>query len=279
MSDSLQSIPSRVISSTYPEQISQLIDRWQGAAHLVLCGYGGNPKAAYPGWKKASPDPAKAFKRAQNALIGLIPSSVGYTVLDVDDGNPLKLAFGLRPSYICASGTLGRGHLWFTDNQPRPNSAWTYKSKAGDDYSGEVRSSSGYVVLWSPDVFQVPMDHGQQQPRTYAEIERWLQGNSPTVPATPAKALPRKPVIDRAVDIISRLSPTNYDDWLTVGQCLEGSSRKGDLDRDNAFTLWCNWSRRSDKYPGDSELQKKWASFRGGTARTLGTLVHRLQVK
>ena len=137
-----KSIPTRVISSTYPEQISQLIDRWQGAAHLVLCGYGGNPKAAYPGWKKASPDPAKAFKRAQNALIGLIPSSVGYTVLDVDDGSPLKLAWGLRPDYVCASGTPGRGHLWFSDDQPRPNSSWTLKSKAGEVFSGEVRSGS-----------------------------------------------------------------------------------------------------------------------------------------
>ena len=271
MSNSMQSIPSRVISSTYPEQISQLIDRWQGAAHLVLCGYGGNPKAAYPGWKKASPDPAKAFKHAQNALIGLIPSSVGYTVLDVDDGSPLKLAWGLRPDYVCASGTPGRGHLWFSDDQPRPNSSWTLKSKAGEVFSGEVRSGSGYVVLWDPQVFQVPMDHGHLQARTYAEIEGWI--------ASSHKSLPRNNrVIDRAVDIISQLSPVSYDDWVTVGMCLEGSSRVGDLDRANALTLWRNWSRRApDKYPGDSELQKKWDSFKGGKPRTLGTLVHRLQ--
>ena len=79
--------------------------------------------------------------------------------------------------------------------------------------------------------------------------------------------------LERAIAIISDIAPDNYDSWITVGQCLEGSARKGEFANDSAFTLWVNWSARSTKFPGERAMSAKWASFKGGIARTLGSLV------
>ena len=224
---------------------------------------------------------AAVTQHSKDHHVGLVPASVGYTVLDVDEGHPLDLALNLRPDYFTPLGTPGRGHLWFLDGESRPNSAWKLRGQSGKEWAGEIRSGNGYVVLWYPNTLaHGHMLHpGNERPRTFDEITQWLKAPAFTPPPAVAHQ-PRRPdhrqrrVIDRAVAIIGSIPSGDYDTWIQVGMCLEGSARKGDLDSGDAFTLRRNWSARvPDKYPGDEVLTRKWASFRGGNPRTLGTLV------
>ena len=189
-------------------------------------------------------------------MVGLIPASLSFTVLDVDDGNPLALAFGLRPEFLTNSGTRGRGHLWFLDTESRPNSKWEYTSRTGHRYAGEIRSGNGYVVLWEPFILidGLMMDHAPLASRTFAEVAQWLQPPTAYPPANPPlrrrQPSGQRNAIDRAVAVIGRIPSDDYDTWVTVGQCLEGSARKGEFPSEVAYTLWKNWSARSGKFPG-----------------------------
>ncbi len=266
--------------STYPKAVGDFFDAHPDA-HLVRCGYKNNPKAAHPGWHTERPTLAAIVQHSKDHLVGLVPASVGYTVLDVDEGHPLDLALNLRPDYFTPSGTPGRGHLWFLDGESRPNSAWKLRGQSGKEWAGEIRSGNGYVVLWHPDTLAQGhmLHHGEVRARVFDEVTQWLKSTTSPAPAAPPSQPPlpdrkQSKAIERAIAIISAIPSGDYDTWVQVGQCLEGSARKGDLAPANAYQLWRNWSARApDKYPGDDVLSRKWASFRGGNPRTLGTLV------
>ena len=83
-------------TDSYQARIASFAHAYPGA-HWVLCGYKGKPKAAYPGWDKTQPTPEAAVRHSADAQVGLIPARLGFTVLDVDEGNPLELALNLRP--------------------------------------------------------------------------------------------------------------------------------------------------------------------------------------
>ena len=112
------------IPQGYKNHIAEFSQRFP-TAHLVTCGYNGNPKAAPPGWNTPTPH-STIYRHSQSALVGLIPASIGMSVVDVDQGNPLRLAFILLPEYLSNSGTPGRGHLWFHDDESRNNWLWEY---------------------------------------------------------------------------------------------------------------------------------------------------------
>ena len=280
MADANQTNVQQVHSTSYPAQIASFCAGFP-SAHLVACGYKGNRKAAAPGWNK--PAPHGAIRRhAEANLVGLIPASIGLTVVDVDEGNPLALALGLLPEYFTLSGTPGRGHLWFLDDESRNNWKWEYKSRAGAIFSGEIRGGHGYVVLWEPWI----LTSGHTFPdvtevsRPFGDVEHWLKPAA--LPAPPVAPLPSRRTarrgpgqpLERAIEVIAAIAPDDYDTWIAVGQCLEGSARKGEFAHADAFRLWRNWSARSPgKFPGDGAMAQKWASFKGGSARTLGSLV------
>ena len=135
------------MKANYPAHVGAFSEAFP-AAHLVKCGFNDNPKAAGPGWNNPA-DHSDVRRHAETGWVGLIPASIGLTVVDVDEGNPLTLAFRLRPEYLTNSGTPGNGHLWFKDDQSGSNWNWEY-AKDGSAYSGEIRSGRGYVVLWEP---------------------------------------------------------------------------------------------------------------------------------
>ena len=71
--------------------------------------------------------------------LGLVPSSIGSTALDVDRGNPISLPAGWvdYPSRL-----PGRFHKWFQETQQFKDICWE-----GAGCSGELRHK-GYLVLW-----------------------------------------------------------------------------------------------------------------------------------
>ena len=170
------------IPQGYKDHIAEFTQAFPDA-HIVLCGYDGKRKAAYPGWRTPAPHSA-ACRHAGSALVGLIPASIGLTVVDVDQGNPLALALGLMPEYITLSGTPGRGHLWFEDDQSRGNWDWEYTAKDGATFSGEIRGGNGYICLWEPWVISEAIRFPllTDLSRTFGEVETWLetQGGGPS---------------------------------------------------------------------------------------------------
>lgn len=67
------------------------------------------------------------------------------------------------------------------------------------------------------------------------------------------------------LDKVSSARADNYQDWVTVGMCLQDLGDRG-------LELWEAWSQQSPKYrPGDCET--KWRSF-DGPGLSLGTLYH-----
>ena len=263
------------MGANYSEHVGTFSEAFP-AAHLVPCGYNGNAKATGPGWKNPA-DHSAMRRHAETGWVGLIPASIGLTVVDVDEGSPLALAFKLCPEYLTNSGTPGNGHLWFKDDQSGGNWKWKLKAKDGSAFSGEIRSGSGYVVLWEPEILAGAVTFpGVGPSRPFREVEPWLRPmtapEQPTLPATvPARS--GRLEIERAISIIADIAPDSYDTWITVGQCLEGSARKGEFANDSAFSLWRNWSAQSAKFPGERAMSAKWDSFKGGKPRTLGSLV------
>ena len=77
----------------------------------------------------------------------LVPHSIGFTVMDVDEGPWQDLAAAFPPHAVIPSRKLWRRHLFYPDHEGRPNAD-------GRKLYGcqvDVRSASGYVALWRPE--------------------------------------------------------------------------------------------------------------------------------
>lgn len=79
--------------------------------------------------------------------IGIRPSSIGATVLDVDRGQPTPLIAATTPELVLPSRRVGGVHLYYPDDVPRENHNWEFMGAGG-----EVRSGNGYVIqTWHRD--------------------------------------------------------------------------------------------------------------------------------
>ncbi|MAM87540.1 MAG: hypothetical protein CME36_09575 [unclassified Hahellaceae] len=65
---------------------------------------------------------------------------------------------------------------------------------------------------------------------------------------------------------LSYLDPDEYELWIKVGQALH-STEAGN----QAFGLWDEWSKGSDKYQAN-QTRKKWRTFRAGGGLGIGTV-------
>ena len=121
-------------------------------SHFLLCR--ADNKAPARPWVDYRPDGDEMARHLeQGGLIGVVPATIqyGYTVVDVDAGQPMALAIDYPPAYLFPSSRPGRAHLWYIDEVGRPNSKWAYECTFGPTIhrlSGEIRSGRGYVILW-----------------------------------------------------------------------------------------------------------------------------------
>ena len=80
----------------------------------------------------------------RGGLVGLVPGVHGLAVLDVDTGDPSDLERRYPP--LAKAATRRGAHLFYAaPDKPLGNSNWE-----AEGCSGEVRCSSGYVVVWDP---------------------------------------------------------------------------------------------------------------------------------
>ena len=77
----------------------------------------------------------------------LVPHSIGFTVMDVDDGPWQDLATVYPPHAVIPSRKLWRRHLYYPDHEGRPNA----NGRRIHGCHVDVRSIAGYVALWQPE--------------------------------------------------------------------------------------------------------------------------------
>ena len=80
----------------------------------------------------------------RGGLVGLVPGVHGLAVLDVDTGDPSDLERRYPP--LATADTRRGAHLFYAaPDKPLGNSKWE-----AEGCSGEVRCSSGYLIVWDP---------------------------------------------------------------------------------------------------------------------------------
>lgn len=105
-------------------------------------------------------------------------------------------------------------------------------------------------------------------------------GSRPIIPSDPvpggyieqeAPGEPDDGVADAAIlrDALSHIDAEDYATWITVGLALKGGIGE------SAITLWDEYSKKSKKYVGTTEVQAKWTTFKGRKDGVgLGTIFH-----
>ena len=149
--------------------LQELLARWPDA-QLLLCNSDKTPIKGKP-WKDVHRKLGECLNhQAAGGLIGLVPGTVGYAVVDADCQMPLPLPSGhksacdalCRPqplalelnypaSYVIPSRRQLRAHLWYAVTGFTGNAKWQYSAVYGNTMhtlSGDLRCHNGYVILW-----------------------------------------------------------------------------------------------------------------------------------
>ena len=115
------------------KDLSTIVD---AGGHLILIRRG-LKRPVWSKWEKRKP--SMDVVAAHDGRIGLIPSSIGATALDVDYGDPSTL-----PPPWASYSTQRRGgeHLYYGDDEERGNQDWQ-----ANGCSGQVRGSKGFLIL------------------------------------------------------------------------------------------------------------------------------------
>lgn len=120
----------------------------------------------------------------------------------------------------------------------------------------DIRAEGGYIIWWP------------------AANLNFKSGDLAAVPDSILEAIARPapaPAVDEmhpdfkdkcgvppegARQLLAMVNPDcSYDDWRSLGMGLEHEYGEA------GFELWRQWSSKGKKYPGDTELETKWASF------------------
>ena len=149
-------------TSDYSPILTIVTELLELSAHLVpLGGFYGRPlpedaaeydrwKVPTRSWKDRAACNADALARAgAGHWFGLIPSSLGLVVLDVDDGDVDSLCKMLTAQlYGFERVRTRRGwHIYLRAGADWPTGNWQWEL-AG--CSGDIRYDVGYVVVWDP---------------------------------------------------------------------------------------------------------------------------------
>ena len=163
---------------------ADIVKRLHGAgAHFVLCDVDKAP--IWRRWQLRRPS-AKAVLRhlASKEPVGIIPASVSALVLDVDcvtaKDDLIALFSACAGRFMVPSRRPGGSHIYIADDQPRPNGTFDFLGCSGD-----IRSATGYVILWHSSAWHALDEHMLMPPT----------GPLPAIPdaVVPKCASPRVP--------------------------------------------------------------------------------------
>ena len=130
----------RKINPENPEEAIPYLHR--RGAHFVLCLQ--NKRPITKRWQKIRPPLPNVLRHLSTDLpVGLVPSSVSTSALDIDHGDPARLIEAYPPLAELMSRRKGGLHLYYWDSESRRNRKWS-----AFECGGEVRSGRGYLILW-----------------------------------------------------------------------------------------------------------------------------------
>lgn len=256
---------------------------WQGVAT-------DDPDEAYSLWKRWAP--------TKDANIGCATGK--QVLLDFDSDEALRIftelaeARGGIPETVAAKSGRPGGHglhLWFElpDDLAEQVGIRTVGSPTvcGKKIEGfDVRGKGGLAVLPpsvhpSGDAYRW-LDARSPWDIKLAPLPGWLIEELGTTadydPGDPGAWAGDCPVDDKDLEelesALSAISPDcGRDKWRNVGMALHEAF----MGHERGFRLWDAWSASAaDRYPGTSETQKQWSSFRIKQGLTIGveTIFH-----
>lgn len=209
----------------------------------------------------------------------------GVIALDFDEDNAFtdKIKSMLPKPPVAKVGSKGFTAFFKYNGEKNKK----FKENPSDRaYSLEILSTGNQTVLppsfhpatqkpyyWIDDVslLDVEKEDLPSLPEGFVEkVEALLgQKEQPSLHVFP-KTEDKETSVDDVRDALSFINPDCvYDEWIHIGMGLKHCFG------DSGFEIWNNWSRGGSKYPkrGNSELLKKWNSFRG-QGITIATLFH-----
>ena len=136
-------------------QMEALREQIEHGAHLVLTRSRKPRKPCkcfnYGQWRRRPhpdiDDVVWHIANCEDPQVGLVPSTIGATVLDVDTGRADALIARSRPDLWLPSNRVNGVHLYYADTTLRDNADWEFMG-----CGGQVRSANGYVIqTWHPD--------------------------------------------------------------------------------------------------------------------------------
>lgn len=228
--------------------------------------------------------------------IGLAHAYSGTMALDVDNwivasmllkehGVDLHDLYNAPDAVVIESGKPGHGKLLYALPAPLPSK----KISHGGITAYELRcaTSSGLTVQ---DVLPPSIHPEMMQPYTWAGKGSWT--SLPVIPdalltiwnsllaADAERTISSGTPVDASWEEIRQALDTippdcSRDEWISVGMALHwAGTQTGQVDQ--AMALWTDWSRPSDKFPGERGIMQQWTSFRLDKTETikLGTLFH-----
>lgn len=150
--------PTSTLDGSLDKGISQDFDALRPALrtlhragfHFVLCNPDKTPLEGYS-WKRRRSLKAVLAHVKAGGLVGIVPASGGYAVLDVDEGQLESIGNFLAnfpPAALVPSRQPGRFHIWYPDSTAdRGNANWIAEEYA---IGGQIRAAAGYVCLHGP---------------------------------------------------------------------------------------------------------------------------------
>lgn len=263
------------MSEDIPEAIRELIgiNQWVAfGADKVPIGPNGSRASSTDRATWGTLDEAKFIRKIQGLKgVGFVfDADDPYVGIDLDDAID-PVTDQLKPwaaeivqkfgSYTEVSPGGSGVHIWVKGRLPRPGARTIV-----DGSSVEVYQSGRYFTVTGRPIPGCPLEIADRSQELsgwfssmFARQERAMPSDGLTWESPPAETwIP---------DALAVLSPDMEEpDWRKVGAAI-----KAELG-DAGFSLWDDWSRGSDKYPGEAACWRKWQSI-DETQWAIGTLV------
>jgi len=215
------------------------------------------------------------WSRHPYANIGARPDSIGF-VLDVDPRNGgdqsyhhLTQVYGDPDATLTAHTGSGGRHYWFRDGPIKKFSGQKGGPLAGLDFLSRgsyvimppSRHRSGDTYEWEAGCDLLAGEglvHVTNCPPRWLELTREATepgvGNANKTRIGSIKLMPGPAdQVRRARQLLAQIDPDiGRDDWIKIGMALHASGWQ------ESFDLWDGWSSHGQKYPGHSDLWRRW---------------------
>ncbi|HEV7275232.1 MAG TPA: PriCT-2 domain-containing protein [Devosiaceae bacterium] len=140
------------------------------------------------------------------------------------------------------------------------------KKPAIELFAGE---SARYVAITGEHIMDTPLDLAPVTSELWSSLTREKHGQADDEP--PVSDLEQE--LERVADALSYIPADEHDLWKTITAALKHAVGNGELNEDDAFRVWDEWSATSDSYDQMDNL-KAWRSFRRSeeTGRKVATI-------